>query len=102
MLNNYPNPFNPSTVISCALPSEIIAQNTAVAIEIFNAKGQKVTRLEVNLSDASTDASQGFNTVTTTWNGSDNSNRPVASGLYYYRLQAGNTTLAQSKMLLMK
>jgi hypothetical protein len=102
MLNNYPNPFNPSTVISCALTSEIIAQNTAVAIEIFNAKGQKVTRLEVNLSDASTDASQGFNTVTTTWNGSDNSNRPVASGLYYYRLQAGNTTLAQSKMLLMK
>lgn len=101
-LRNYPNPFNPSTEISCALPSEIIAENSAVAIDIFNAKGQKVKSLKVNPSDTSVNASEGFNTFSTTWNGTDSSNRPVASGLYYYRLQAGNTTLARSKMLLMK
>lgn len=80
--NNYPNPFNPSTTISYALP------NTAdVELTIFDLNGKKVTTL-VNSTQ-----SAGEHRVV--WNAKN-----VASGVYIYQLRTGNTTLEKRCILL--
>lgn len=80
---NYPNPFNPTTTIHFALP-----QRAPVRIDVYNLLGQKVTTL--------VDADLPAGEHTATWDASD-----VASGMYFYRLRAGETTLAR-KMVLLK
>ncbi len=80
---NYPNPFNPATMIRFALPK---AGQTR--LEVFNALGQKVAVLVEGLLDA------GFHQVSF-----DGSTLP--SGLYLYRLQAGEY-VATKKLVLMK
>ncbi|MCX6134921.1 MAG: T9SS type A sorting domain-containing protein [Ignavibacteriales bacterium] len=67
---NYPNPFNPSTTINYQLPK---ASN--VSLQIFNALGQRVATLAEGNKEA------GFHMVQ--WNAG------VPSGVYFYRLQAG-------------
>ena len=86
--NNYPNPFNPSTTISFDLPRE-----TDVEITVYNIKGQKVKVLTNDHFE------KGTHSVI--WNGKDNSNKSVASGIYFYKLSAGNETKV-NKMLLLK
>jgi len=87
--SNYPNPFNPSTTISFS-----VTQNSDfVKLEIFNVKGQKVKTL-FNGS-----AEEGLHTVT--WNGEDENNDPVSSGIYFYKLKTGEQEISR-KMLLMK
>jgi hypothetical protein len=85
---NYPNPFNPSTSIEFALP-----QPSNVVLKIYNTLGQEVVTLVNNQMDA------GFHSVT--WNGKDNTNSQVSSGLYIYRLQAGNAVFSK-KMTFLK
>jgi hypothetical protein len=83
LLSNYPNPFNPTTEISFILP-----QAAQVKLEIYNIMGQKVT----TLLDQKLEAGEHI----VLWDGSNE-----ASGVYLYRLQAGD--FAQSKkMLLLK
>lgn len=86
--SNYPNPFNPETTISYSLSSE-----EHVLIEIYNIRGQLVNTLKDQKQEA------GYHTVT--WNGRDNNNRPVASGVYFTRFRAGKHT-STKKMILMK
>ncbi len=85
---NYPNPFNPSTAISYS-----IAENSKVELAIYNIKGQKVKTL-VNENKV-----KGNHSVT--WNGKDQSNKKVSSGIYFYKLETANKTLTK-KMILMK
>jgi hypothetical protein len=85
---NYPNPFNPETVIGFALP-----RSAYVEIDIFNIVGQKVTTLIGRQMPA------GNHEVR--WNGRDESGSLVASGVYLYRLTAGDFADTR-KMLLMK
>jgi hypothetical protein len=80
---NYPNPFNPVTEISFNLP-----HSTDVKLEIFNIMGQKIT----TLIDKGLEA--GSHKIT--WDGSN-----VASGVYFYRIQAGELN-ATRKMVLLK
>ncbi len=80
---NYPNPFNPVTEISFDLKVA-----TDVTLDIYNITGQKVTTLIRGQLEA------GNHTVT--WDGSD-----VASGVYLYRLEAGNHVESR-KMVLLK
>ncbi|MFV1883134.1 MAG: T9SS type A sorting domain-containing protein [Balneola sp.] len=80
---NYPNPFNPSTTISYQLDSP-----REVSLEIFNALGQRVTTL--------VDGFQPSGEQTVTWNATS-----VPSGVYLYRLSAGNTVLTK-RMILIK
>jgi hypothetical protein len=80
---NYPNPFNPTTTISYTLPKA-----GKVSIDIFNMIGQKVATL-VNANQTA-----GIHTVAF-----DGAN--LTSGVYFYRLQAGNYTTMR-KMVLMK
>ncbi len=88
---NFPNPFNPSTVIEFSIPQSF--GTTDVKLEVFNVLGQNVrtladTRLESGVYQAS-------------WNGRNDAGMPVAGGMYIYRLQSGNEVLS-NKMILLK
>jgi hypothetical protein len=88
---NYPNPFNPSTTISF----ETTNLNELSRIEIYNIKGQKIKTFPIN---SSTD--QPINSVI--WNGTDQHDKPVSSGIYYYVLKQRGKILKTRKMILMK
>ncbi len=83
---NYPNPFNPTTDISFSLP---VAGK--VTLDIYNVLGQKVTTLVDGYFDA------GEHTVV--WDGTDANHNPVSSGIYLYRLQAGDFSDTKKMML---
>lgn len=85
---NVPNPFNPSTQVSFALPTA-----AKVNLSIYNVLGQHVKTL------VDTDMRVGYQTVT--WDGTDNTGHTVASGVYFYKLNAGDFT-ATKKMLMLK
>jgi hypothetical protein len=86
---NFPNPFNPSTTIRYGLP-----QAAKVSLQIFDLLGREVIPLIEEESQAA-----GFHVKT--WNGHDKNGQPVASGLYVYRLVAGEFSQTK-KMLLVK
>lgn len=86
--NNFPNPFNASTTIKYSIKSR-----TNVQIVIFNLLGQKIRTLF--------DGIQQTGIYTTNWDGTDDTNQPVASGIYFYQLKADD--ICQSKkMILLK
>ena len=85
---NYPNPFNPTTVIEYQIPRPVHVQ-----LEIYNILGGKIATLIDGEQDG------GFYTVS--WNGRDQQNHMVTSGIYIYRLNAGQFTSVK-KMLLLK
>ncbi len=81
----YPNPFNPETTISFS-----VATGETATIEIFNIRGQRVKSFDQFKS--------GEHTVV--WHGTDKTNRNVASGVYFCRLQTGEKTEVRKLMLL--
>jgi hypothetical protein len=84
---NYPNPFNPSTNIKFALPAEC-----DVKLAIFNVLGQKVkTLIDRRLSAGS---------YNITFDGRGDNNIQLASGIYYYRITAGDFNRNRTMMLL--
>ncbi len=85
---NYPNPFNPETTISFDLKA-----NSAVTIDVYNIKGQRVNRIVEG------DYKAGRHTIV--WNGEDNNGSQVSSGVYFYKMQSGTYTKTK-KMILMK
>ena len=80
--NAYPNPFNPTTTIEYSLP-----QSGDVSLIIYNLTGQEVTRLVSEVQQA------GYHQVT--WNAAN-----VPSGIYFYRLQAGDFVQTKKIVLL--
>ena len=88
LAQNHPNPFNPLTTISFSLP-----RSGQVELAIYAIDGRKVASL-VNEPMAA-----GSHTVT--WDGSDNRGQRVASGTYFYRLQADDE-VATKRMVLVK
>jgi hypothetical protein len=89
---NYPNPFNPSTKISFELTTKNV-KNTK--IEIYNIKGQKVKTLQ-------SFPNGGLGTRSVVWDGTDENNQPVTSGIYFYKLNVNGKTEAVKKCLLLK
>ncbi|MCF7911158.1 MAG: carboxypeptidase regulatory-like domain-containing protein [Candidatus Cloacimonetes bacterium] len=89
VLGNYPNPFNPSTTIALAVAND----NTPVKVSIYNVKGQLVNSL-VNETVAG-------GTYYFEWSGKDNSNRPVSSGVYFYKVKIGELNETH-KMIMLK
>ncbi len=85
---NYPNPFNPATTIRYQL-----AENSKVTLKIYNLLGQEVRTL-VNAQKLS-----GSHSVI--WDGKNNHGQRVTSGVYFYRLQAGDFVKTR-KMVLVK
>ncbi len=88
-LNNYPNPFNPSTTISFSIPEE-----NNVELAIFNIKGQKIKTL---VNDK---YSKGDHSII--WDGTDENNKPVSSGIYLYQLKMDGKAIASKRCLLLK
>ncbi len=86
---NYPNPFNPETAIYFSVEHS----SSLVNIEIYNLKGQKIRTLINEILPA------GSHSVI--WNGKDDNGKPVASGVYLYKMRTGNYT-SSKKMILMK
>lgn len=89
LLQNYPNPFNPVTNITFALKEK--SENSELAV--YNIKGQLVKTLMNGPAEA------GKHTYV--WNGTNNQDQAVASGVYYYKLKTENQTITK-KMILMK
>jgi hypothetical protein len=85
---NYPNPFNPETIISYDIKGQ-----QPVRIEIYNTKGQLIRTLVNELKN------NGHHTAV--WNGRDDHGKSVASGIYHYRMQAGDYK-ANRRMMLLK
>ncbi len=85
---NHPNPFNPTTRISFAIP-----EAEHVSLQIFNVDGRKVKTL------VDGDLAAGEHTYE--WDSTDDSGHRVATGIYLYRLTAGDVT-ATKKMTLIK
>jgi len=82
LYHNYPNPFNHETVIQYTLP-----QKSPVRITVYNLKGQVIEVLVDELKEAGN--------YQISWNA-----RNVGSGVYFYRIEAGNFVLSRKCLLL--
>ncbi|MCP3977621.1 MAG: DUF11 domain-containing protein [bacterium] len=86
---NFPNPFNPLTTIRYSLP-----QDEVVDLAVFDVRGRLVKHL---LDGEHQDP--GYHAVI--WDGSSEGDRRVASGIYFYRLRAGDMVISR-KMVMLK
>ncbi len=89
LAQNYPNPFNPETTI--LFTTENTEKNTELVI--FNLKGQKVRTLVNERLPA------GQHSII--WDGTNDNHKKVSSGVYFYRMTAGDYT-STKKMILLK
>jgi hypothetical protein len=85
---NYPNPFNPTTVVNFDVP-----EKSFVKVSIYNVLGQKVRTL--------VDRELAAGAYKEEWNGTSDNGGSVASGIYFYKMEAG-TFVATKKMMLLK
>jgi len=90
LAQNVPNPFNPSTTISYSLPG---GDARHVRLTVFDLRGRKVIGLVNRV--------QPGGAYSVIWNGIDSHGRPVPSGVYFYRLEAGDFK-AVRKMVVLK
>jgi len=86
LYNNYPNPFNPTTTISFS-----IAKNTNVKLDIYNSVGQLIVHL--------VDETYTPGKYTSIWNGRNDFDKIVNSGIYFYKLTTNNFVKTKSMIL---
>jgi hypothetical protein len=84
---NYPNPFNPTTTITYQLPEQ-----RDVTLVVYNILGQVVKSLVQNV--------QSSGTYAVRWDGTNDHGTGVSSGVYIYRLKAGNFVQSRKMMML--
>ena len=87
---NYPNPFNPSTTIKFDIAGDMPVQTS---LNVYNVRGQLLRSLVNGMKSAGTYQIQ--------WDGKDDAGRTLPSGVYFYRLQAGEFNQTR-KMVMMK
>ncbi len=83
-----PNPFNPVTSIYFNIP-----EDSNVTLDIYNLRGQRIRHLINGVFDEGEHIGQ--------WNGTDDNGKAVATGIYYYVLEAGGSSISR-KLLLLK
>jgi hypothetical protein len=88
LTQNYPNPFNPTTKFKFSLPKE-----SDVSIVVFDITGRVVNTLA--------NAKFGAGQYEVDWDGRNSMNNQIASGVYFYKIIAGNYTDVK-KMILLK
>ena len=93
LLQNFPNPFNPDTWIPYQLK-----EGSDVKIWIYNVSGELVRKLELGYKPAGLYTSRDRATY---WDGKDESGVKVASGIYFYRIQAKGFSEVK-KMIVLK
>jgi outer membrane protein assembly factor BamB len=84
---NYPNPFNPSTTIDIRLPVQ-----SDFSLAVYDILGRNVRTYDYQRVPA------GVHRVT--WDGNNSAGSPVASGVYFYRFNTGQTTITRHMLLL--
>ncbi len=89
LYQNYPNPFNPETVIKYAVSGN---GSTRVSLKVYNVVGQLVKTL--------VDEEQVPGEYSQPWNGKDEKNEDVASGMYFYKLKVSGYTETKKMVLL--
>ena len=87
LFQNYPNPFNPSTEIAYQ-----VASAGHVSLTIYNLRGQKVCTL--------VDEHKKSGIYTVRWHARDESGRIVPTGMYLYRMTAGEFSVTRKLLLL--
>ena len=92
LLPNYPNPFNPETWIPYDL-----AEDTDVHIHIYNLKGKSIRHLNLGFQTAGTYRSQSRAAY---WDGCNAAGESVASGVYFYTLQVGDSKTTRQMVIL--
>jgi len=83
---NYPNPFNPETTIRYYLPKDAV-----VSLEVYNVLGQRLRALVEGFRPA------GSHKVV--WDGMDDRGNPMSTGIYFYKLRAGDVVLTRKMVL---
>lgn len=84
---NFPNPFNPNTVIGYTLSADGL-----ITLKIYDILGRRVRTL--------LEERQYAGRYTVSWDGHDEAGQPVGSGLYIYRLQIGSASLSRKMLLI--
>lgn len=87
LLQNFPNPFNPSTTIGYEL-----SQTTQIELNIYNISGQKIRTIVAGKHPAGTYQVQ--------WDGKNAIGQEVSSGVYLYRLKTASLVLSRKMLLL--
>ena len=87
LVQNRPNPFNPTTTIEY-----VLAGGGDVSLRVYDVKGRLVRTL--------VDGHKGVGVHAEVWNGRNDRGEPVASGVYFYRLRAGETVITKKAILL--
>ena len=89
---NYPNPFNNSTIIEYTIPNQIGVQERGIFLDVYDLRGRMVCRLFQGIRNPGQ--------YRISWTGQDNHGNIVASGVYVYRLNVGETVLSRKMVLL--
>lgn len=87
-LKNYPNPFNPHTVIEFELP-----EKSEIKAEIYNINGQKIRTLFTGIKNKGT--------VKLSWDGKNSDSEKVSAGIYFCRIETGGKEYSK-KMIMIK
>ena len=87
LLPNQPNPFNPETKITYQLP-----RSCYVRLQVYNSLGQMIRTL--------VDQNQTVGTFSTVWNGRNSGHELVSSGIYIFKIEADEYTMARKMLLL--
>jgi len=88
LIGNYPNPFNPETIIRF-----FIETSGNVTIDVYNIRGQKVRGLINDFIER--------DEHTVLWNAKDDNDREVSSGIYFYQMLT-NEGISTKRMILLK
>ena len=88
LYRNFPNPFNPTTTLRYNLPI-----NAKVKLVIYDLLGRAIKTLVNRVEET------GLKSVV--WDGNNDAGQPVSSGIYLYRIQAGDFSKS-FKMVLLK
>ena len=98
-LQNYPNPFNTGTTISFQINKE---QNGQPELKIFNLRGQKIKNIPLSLIHYEPVNGRKRNNYSIIWNGTDDTGKPVSSGIYFCNLNIDNKSVAAKRIILIK
>ncbi len=91
LITNYPNPFNPSTIIAFTIPRDLT--NSFVTLKIYDVQGRVIKTLVNNNLSAGNYLAK--------WDGKNDAGENVASGVYIYNLRVAQK-FASGKMMLLR
>lgn len=89
---NFPNPFNGSTIIKYTVPNKMAVYEQEISLDVYDLRGRMVCRLF--------QGNRIPGQYRITWTGQDRHGNRVASGVYVYRLNVGETVLSRKMVLL--